>query len=203
MLNKLNSFPKLSYVFWRRLSPFITDVNYQEIRKTFLWLILLITQVVLDVIILSILYNKIPVFFQNHQKRLALEQKVIQTKNNVAKLKLSAKNVETIIQSLPGSKDNYNLLERVNSFAAERQLSLLNVNFLPIEKSKIPGLLEQAVEVRLEGSFVNIFNFLDQLKNEPRPTLSENLTVSTRENNLSNGSVQAEVLLRTYLTEAN
>lgn len=199
----IRSFTKFGFYLRRLIGPLVTDGNYQQIRKTLLWVFLLIVQLIFNIKFLVVLLDKIPNLARDHQRRLALQKEVAQTKRNIARIKASPQAVETIIQSLPGAQGNYNLLEKLNSLAAGHQLSLLSINFLPIEKSNIPGLLEQPIEVRIEGPFVSIFDFLDQLRNDSRPTLTENLTVETKENNLSSGYIQAEAQLKTYLIETN
>lgn len=202
MFNKLaKSFAEFRFYLRRSFGSLPNENRLRLPKQGIFWLVLLTLQGVLGLKLLETLGGKVQDLFSVHQKRVSLEKTIEQTVKDGVQIKRSPQAVEKILGSLPTANENYNLLEKLNLSAANNRVGLLEVSFLQSRDSSISGLLEQPVEIKIQGTFKDVFGFLDELENDQRPTFTENLNLETKENNLSSGYVRVKAVLRTYFTD--
>jgi len=204
MFNNLkNSVRQTIYYFWRLLAPYFQDSVYAPVRILVVLLILTIFQILVILKLGGMVQSKIGSFVSAMEARTTLEKQVTHLVSDSKQVKEKPQAAENLLESLPTIKDNYNLLEKLNAAAGNSQVSLLSVSFLPTKNSSIKGLAEQPVEITLQGKFENIFLLLDELEQNRRPISIESVQMIANEKLLSAGTVKADVLIKSYLTNTN
>lgn len=201
--NLKKSLNKVTYPVWRFVGPFFSDPIYSPIRIQIALFILVIFQLLALLEFSGMTRGKIKNFIATREIRTGLEKKVTKLASDSKQIKEKPQATEGLLESLPTIKDNYNLLEKLNSAAGTNQVSLLSVSFLPTKKSIIGGLIEQPIQISLRGEFENVFLFLDDLEKNKRPILVETLEMSTNEKVLSAKIVRTEILIKTFLVDSN
>jgi len=204
MFNKLEGSAKRSLNYFNRgMIHFLADETFLSVRTELILSMVLVAQIIAVSMISGNLIQEASQLTTLQQTKAAADKRVGQIQDNLEQIKKMPQAAEDLLERLPTNKDNYNLLEKLNSAAGTNQVSLLSVNFLPTKNSSMAGLAEQPVEIRLQGNFENVFLFLDELEKNKRPILTDSLEISTNDKILTTGVVETNVVLRTFLVSSN
>lgn len=163
----------------------------------------LLTEIFLAVWLLTNLGGLTSTLLATLNSREISEKKISQIQLNTKQVRNSPEAAQSLLESLPGRRDNYSLLEALNASAGANQVSLLSINFLPIKSSGLAGLSEQPVEIALAGNFENVFAFITELEKSERPVSAESLEITGNNKVLGSGMVGVNVVLKSYLAEVS
>lgn len=204
MFNKLKEIiqKNLNYL-GREIGELSANETFLSVKTELVLSVILLIQIILVYLIWGDLAGKVSNFSTLRENKISAEKRLGQIESNLLQIKNSPQAAKSLLETLPGSKDNYSLLEKLNSAAGANQVSLLSVNFLPTKNSSLDGLSEQPVEIRVGGNYENIFSFTSDLEKSKRPILTESIEYTTNNKTLTSGIVEVNIVIKTFLVGTN
>jgi|GEM_PF-6888224 Tfp pilus assembly protein PilO len=185
------------------IDNFLADETFLSIKTELILSATLIVQLTFALTLLGGVAREASALASLNGSRESTEKKLGQVQGNSLQIKKMPQAAENLLERLPGSRDNYSLLEGLNAAAGTSQVSLISVNFLPIKGSNLAGLAEQPVEVRLQGNYEGVLSFISGLEKIQRPVLTESVEYITNDKILTSGVVEAALVLKTFLLDTS